>query len=262
MKRPTARELIGGKRVLAIAHRGDSSQAPENTLPAFRSALALGVDFVELDYRHSSDGVPVVFHDRDLDRTTDASARWHGQRIALAEHTAEELRTLDAGRWFAPKFAGTQLSTLAEALAAITPQAMAAIERKTGDAATCVKLLRDGDWVDHVAVMAFDWDFLADCHAREPKLATIALGDEQLTPAKLEAARRTGCVAIGWNNDYLTAQGVQAIHARGWKAWVWTADQPARWRELVEMGVSGITSNRPGPLKEMLATLDQQPSSD
>ena len=71
-----AEKLTTARRVLIIAHRGDSKAAPENTLPAFRSALRAGADLVELDYYHSSDGVPVVFHDRELDRTTDAVRRW------------------------------------------------------------------------------------------------------------------------------------------------------------------------------------------
>ncbi|MEX0586606.1 MAG: glycerophosphodiester phosphodiesterase, partial [Pirellulales bacterium] len=59
----TAAQVVAAPRVLVIAHRGDSCVAPENTLPAFESALALGVDVVELDYRHTADGVPVAIHD-------------------------------------------------------------------------------------------------------------------------------------------------------------------------------------------------------
>ncbi|MCH8923998.1 MAG: hypothetical protein IIA67_12720, partial [Planctomycetes bacterium] len=66
----TARKLLASEGVLVIAHRGDSKVAPENTLPAFASAVQAGADLVELDYFHSSDGVPVVFHDDELDRTT------------------------------------------------------------------------------------------------------------------------------------------------------------------------------------------------
>src|SRR3954465_10959545 len=67
-----AQTLIASPRVLIIAHRGNSSVAPENTLPAFQSALDAQADLVELDYFHSADGVPVVIHDKLLDRTTNA----------------------------------------------------------------------------------------------------------------------------------------------------------------------------------------------
>src|SRR5581483_8332324 len=63
-----ARQLIASPRVLVIAHRGNSSEAPENTLPAFQSALDAKADLIELDYYHSADGVPVVIHDKILDR--------------------------------------------------------------------------------------------------------------------------------------------------------------------------------------------------
>src|SRR4029077_8066778 len=69
-----AQKLIAAPRVLIIAHRGNSSVAPENTLPAFQLALDAKADLVELDYYHSADGVPVVIHDEILDRTTDAES--------------------------------------------------------------------------------------------------------------------------------------------------------------------------------------------
>ena len=61
--------------LLVIAHRGFSGRAPENTLPAFRLALAARADLVELDYHHSRDGIPIVIHDDTLDRTTDTTNR-------------------------------------------------------------------------------------------------------------------------------------------------------------------------------------------
>src|SRR5262245_58685868 len=67
-----AQKLIASPRVLVIAHRGNSSEAPENSLPAFQSALDVKSDLIELDYYHSADGIPVVIHDAILDRTTNA----------------------------------------------------------------------------------------------------------------------------------------------------------------------------------------------
>jgi hypothetical protein len=92
-----ARALVEAPRVLVIAHRGDSAAAPENTLPAFASAIRAGADLVELDYHHSADGVPVVLHDPTLDRTTDARARFGAQNVEVATKSLEELLQLDAG---------------------------------------------------------------------------------------------------------------------------------------------------------------------
>ena len=82
-----------------IGHRGIAARAPENTLAGFRRAAELGVAWVELDVQLTSDGVPVVFHDDGLERTTD------GQGL-LIETPLAVLRGLDAGAWFGPAFAG------------------------------------------------------------------------------------------------------------------------------------------------------------
>lgn len=94
---------------LIIAHRGDQESAPENTLPAIKAAIAKQVDFVELDIRLTSDGVPVLMHDSSTKRTTNKD-------LLVSETSLEELRTLDAGSWFAPEFKGTKIPTLEDAL--------------------------------------------------------------------------------------------------------------------------------------------------
>ena len=92
---------------LVIAHRGDSSAAPENTLPAFTGALASGADGVELDVRLTRDGQLIVLHDRLLDRTSNGTG--------LVSHTAlEGVRSLDVGSWFGPAFKGETAPTLDE----------------------------------------------------------------------------------------------------------------------------------------------------
>src|SRR3954469_2146184 len=80
-----AQKLIASPRVLIIAHRGNSSVAPENTLPAFQSALDAKADLVELDYYHSSDGVLIVMHDKTLDRTTNSEQVLGKPKLPVAE---------------------------------------------------------------------------------------------------------------------------------------------------------------------------------
>lgn len=174
--RTTAGELLRTNRTILCAHRGYSGIAPENTLPAFMAALEVGVDFVELDYHHSADGIGIVIHDETLDRTTDAQVRWGSPGIRVASRTAAELAQLDAGAWFGAPFAGTRLSTLAEALDVIDPGAMTLIERKAGDAATLVHLLGARNLIERVIVQSFDWHFLADCRQLAPNLIVVHWG--------------------------------------------------------------------------------------
>src|SRR5687767_2537589 len=92
-----------------IAHRGASFYAPENTMAAFRKAAQLGVNWVEFDVVATKDGMPVVFHDDELNRTTNGVGM-------LSDYSHAYLQTLDAGSWFDARFAGETIPTLAQVL--------------------------------------------------------------------------------------------------------------------------------------------------
>lgn len=243
-------------RPLVIAHRGNSSAAPENTLSAVRSALALGVDGVEFDYHHSADGVPVVFHDEFLDRTTNARTLWGRSRVKIADCTVDQLQELDYGSWFSDgvAFAKEPLATLDATLDLICgADALAVIERKSGDASTLVKLLQRKQFEQRVVVMAFNWRFLADCHEQDPTLRLVALGDKPLTASRLDEIAATPAKIVGWDQRELNSAVISAIHERGWQAWTWTVDATSRMQDLTTWGIDAITSNCPGRLLEVLA---------
>jgi glycerophosphoryl diester phosphodiesterase len=251
--------LIGQPRVLVIAHRGDSRVAPENTLPAFISAVQSGADLVEFDYHHSADGVPLVLHDAVLDRTTDASERWCAASIEIRAKSAADLQTLDAGGWFDPRFAGTRIPTLGEALDVIHPDAMPLVEHKAGDAATCVRILAERGLLDRAVVQSFDWQFLADCRRLAPALVLGALGKYDLCAQRLDQIGQTGAAVVGWSDRDLTPQGIAAIHARGLRAWVFTVDDPRRAAVLVAAGIDAIITNVPATMRACLASTPVAP---
>jgi len=159
---PTAAQaLINGSKVLIIAHRGNSSVAPENTLPAFQAALDAKADLIELDYYHAADGVPVVIHDEILDRTTDAEDVFGQPKLLVGGFSSAELKKLDAGSWFDEKFAKVRIPTLVESLDLIQSGSVTLVERKQGDAETIVRLLKGKNLLDKVVVQAFDWEYVA-----------------------------------------------------------------------------------------------------
>ncbi len=263
---PAAR-ILNVRRPLIIAHRGYMQFAPENTLPSFKLAIESGADLVELDYYHSKDGVPVVFHDGILDRTSDATNRWGGAKIPVGSKTVAELQTLDAGIWFDPKYAGTRVPLLSEALDFIQGNGgVTLIERKEGDAATCVKLLREKSLINRVVVQAFDWEYLKKFHELEPRQVLAALGPPKcladgskpgdrpklLDAAWLDDLVKTGAKAAVWN-DQVTRLAVEEAHKRGLKVWVYTINDPAVANKLLDMGVDGIITNNPGLLWRTLA---------
>lgn len=98
----------------ASAHRGDSKNAPENTLPALESAVRKGAHQIEFDVKFTSDRQLVLMHDATVDRTTNGKGR-------VADLTFGQIRALDAGAWFSPRFTGVRVPTFREALAAIPP---------------------------------------------------------------------------------------------------------------------------------------------
>src|SRR5690349_72727 len=97
-----------------VAHRGYSTVAPENTLPAFAAAVRAGATVVEFDVRATRDGVPVVIHDRTVNRTTNGAGR-------IWDLTYDEVAALDAGSWFGAGFTGLRVPSLAETLDLLAP---------------------------------------------------------------------------------------------------------------------------------------------
>lgn len=249
-----AADVALADRVLVIAHRGDSIACPENTLPAFTSAVALGSDLVELDYHHSADGIPIVIHDGTLDRTTDARDVFGGENIPVSSKTYSDLSKLDAGKWFNPKFTGTKLPTLEQALDAIQPGSVTLIERKSGDAKTLIELLSRKKLLCDVVIHAFDWKFLAECHDLAPEVLIEALGTDRLTDKQLVAVQKTGAIALGWDRLYLHAQSITRIHEAGYRAWVWTVDQPDHASRLIKGQIDALITDCPARMKPLVAS--------
>ena len=270
---PSAEALLQLERPIVIAHRGYSKFAPENTRLAFNLAKVAGADLVELDYHHTKDGVPVVIHDPELDRTTDAVQLWGGSKIRVDSKTLSELRTLDAGKWFEAEFAGTHLSTLGEALDMIQAGGMTLIERKAGDPGTCVHLLRERNLINQVVVQSFDWDYLRDFHRMEPRQVLGALGppwsrngrkledsEKTLDKSWIEMVEATGARVVVWDRQ-ITREAVAYAHQRGLKVWVYTIDEPPLANAMLDLGVDGIISNNISLIWRTLALRTDQRES-
>jgi glycerophosphoryl diester phosphodiesterase len=257
--------LLERKRPLLIGHRGYSSLAPENTLLSFKLALDARSELIELDYQHSKDGVPMVIHDYILDRTTQARTKWKRRRIKVSHKTAAEIQTVDAGSWFDTKFAGAKVPLLTEALDFICGNGgVAVIEHKSGDAETLAKLLHERDLINKVVVISFNWKFLREFHALEPKQILGALGP----PARLSNGRRplhvrrglgsrlkevqkTGARIAVWNRK-VSKSAIQAAHNGGMKVWIYTIDDAQSTRQLLKRGVDAIITNRITVLRPLL----------
>jgi len=229
-----------------IGHRGAAASAPENTLAGFRHAARLGVGWVELDVQLTADGVPVVFHDDGLERTTNGQGR-------LIETSLAALRRLDAGAWFDPAFAGEPVPTLAEAIETLVSLGLGLnIEIKANESRGELTA-QDG-----LAIARRLWPAdrpppLLSSFARSAlAAAAIAAPDwprallvERVPADVVDQARRLGCEAVNADQQHLTAAVVDEIKAAGLKVLAYTVNQPERAVALWAMGVDGLFSDCP-----------------
>ncbi|TDE91606.1 glycerophosphodiester phosphodiesterase [Occultella glacieicola] len=238
---------------LIIAHRGNSSVAPENTLPAFESAALGGSDLIEIDVQVSEDGVGIVIHDDTVDRTTDGSG-------PVAALRAAEVRHLDAGSWFAPAYSGTALPLFADVVEVLLRHRGLGLllELKGAWPAEPTKLLlaevTEAGIDDRVLVQGFSVEMLRTLQAVAPQLRRGLLISE-FDDATLELAAELGVVALNPPATLILERPevLARIHEAGLEAHVWTPNTAAEWAPLVDAGVDGIITDRPDRLTGWLA---------
>ena len=234
---------------LIVAHRGDSTKAPENTAAAIRSAVAAGADWIEFDTRETRDGALLLFHDGDLKRFT-------GQKTPFESLGFQEARKLDVGSWFDDQktFASERPPTLEEAIRfCLEGGRTPLIERKTGTPEAHLKVIRDLKAENRVVVQAFDWKFLAEFRRLAPEIPIGALGDKEADAKKLAELAALKPDWIGWNQKYLSEPEIAKFHALGAKVAVWTVNDLARLRDFAAWGVDALITDRPGEAREALA---------
>jgi glycerophosphoryl diester phosphodiesterase len=240
-------------RPLVIGHRGASADAPENTIAAFELALEQGADGIELDVHLSRDGQPVVIHDFTLERTTDGAG-------PVSELGVRELKRLDAGGWWDRRFRGQRLQTLPEVLERFRERARFWIELKAGSALypgieeRVVSTIEIYDVLDRVLVQSFDLDAIARVRAlnREVRVGAL-LGQAPLDRGLLQPGVAD---AICPGAHVLTETMLGDIREAGRDCYVWTVNEPAQMDRLVEWGVTGIITDRPGLLQARLGRIE------
>jgi glycerophosphoryl diester phosphodiesterase len=222
------------------AHRGASGHAPENTMAALERAIAMGTQMAEIDVQQTADDCLAVFHDTNLDRTSNGTG-------PLWRRTMAELHRLDAGFWFGPEFAGERIVTLGEVLDFARGRLILNIEMKMhGHERDVVDLvigaIHDNNSADHCLVTSFDHEAAAAVKERSPGLRTgLILGPGPM-PAEVFASTA----------DLLSVEkslATGAFFARACDAdkavHVWTVDDPARMSELAGAGAEAIITNFP-----------------
>jgi glycerophosphoryl diester phosphodiesterase len=212
------------------AHRGSSAIHPENTLRAFRHALAIGVDGIELDVHATADGTPVVIHDRDVGRTTDGAG--YVDQIPLAQ-----LETFDAGH-------GERVPTLAEILELVGAAAHLDIEIKGTRIEQAVLDVLDQYSTVRWAISSFAWDTLRTVRRLDPVAEVWPLA-ERVGDDLFTIAAELASPAVSLFTGAYTAENAAKLRDAGLGVIVWTVNDPREARRIADLGAFALCTDDP-----------------
>ena len=223
---------------LVIAHRGASAEAPENTRAAFRRALALKVDGIELDVHVTRDGVPVVFHDTSLRRLT-------GVRAMITTKTWHELARL--------RVCGTgRIPRLVDVLRLTRGRAVVLIELKAGvPVAPVIRAIKSARALEWVILASFAPGLIRAARRLAPAVPRMLISEGRRPPASL-ARQLAALGACGLSVDYRAvrdAAWVRYFHLRGCTVWCWTVNGARVAARLAGWGVDALLGDNPALLK-------------
>ncbi|EMT38159.1 glycerophosphoryl diester phosphodiesterase [Thermoanaerobacter thermohydrosulfuricus] len=236
---------------LVIAHRGDSRNAPENTLASFKRALEMGADGIELDVQLTKDGQLVVIHDERVDRTTDGIG-------FVKDFTLKELKRLDAGIKFDKKFAGERIPTLYEVFELIGHKNFIInIEIKSGVVLypgieeKLIKAIEDYDFEDRVVISSFNHYSLRDVKRMAPEFKIGLLYQCGLVEPWHMAIRMK---AYSLHPFYfnIIPELVKGCKKNNIKLFPWTVDRKEDMEMMIKAGVDAIITDDPQTLINLL----------
>ena len=237
--------LAAQKTVVAISHRGEHLERPENTIPAFAEAIRVGADFFEADVRTSSDGKLVLSHDATVDRCTNGTG-------AVSAMTFEQLEALDAGIKKGPQFAGTKIPTFDEALDLARGKIGIYVDIKNATPQDLVSHIEAHGMTDHV-VMYCRPDICKKIQELNPKFIVMPESATVEHAKMLVDLLHPKVIAFG-QGDFkpeIIAVSKEA-NAQIYVDVMGKTDAPEGWQAAIDAGADGLQTDRPGPLVEWL----------
>lgn len=227
------------RKIQVIAHRGLRKSAPENTIPAFELCVKNHFEWIEIDVRLTKDGQHVIIHDKTLDRTTNGKG-------LVSEHTLEQIKALDAGTWFAKRFANVKVPTLTETLNFCKGKINLYLDCKLVDPILLVKEIKETKMENQVIVYA-DPDVLKIVKT-ESKGTIATMPNYRTNPNILEWIGDDRPVALEINYELVTQEIVKKLKGAGVIVQVQCLgknDNPQTWDKLIDMGVDWIQTDFP-----------------
>jgi glycerophosphoryl diester phosphodiesterase len=234
-----------------IAHRGESSLAPENTLAAFQLAWKSGADAVELDIHLTADNRIVAIHDANTKRTA-------GMDYIVKNTPSEVLRKLDVGSFKDSSFCNERIPFLEEVLQTIPPGKKLVIELKSGSDVLpwLDKIVNGSGKKVQLVFIAFDWQTIVAARQLFPENACYWLSNNKNEVlARMNEVSERGLTGLDLHFSLIDANMVKKAADLQLKIIAWTVDDPAIAKRLVEMGIEGITTNRTAWLRAKLGEM-------
>ena len=218
-----------------IAHRGVSSLAPENTMPAFQLGIDLNVDYLELDVQKSSDDSLMVIHDPTVDGTTSYSG-------LVSSYTYNELKLMDAGSWFSNEYAGTEIPTLFEVLALAQDRIKVCVELKASNIESqAMQLIESMGMIDQVVIFSFSLSQLEIVKNINPNVKVCYLSSI-MTSGDIDEALSINAEILGVGQDP-SVTNIMAARNAGLEIWNYTVNDARSMLNKMSKGLTGIITD-------------------
>lgn len=247
------------KRFYTIAHRGASAYYPENTMSAFKAAVDMKADMIELDVLLSKDNIPVVFHDERLDEKTNGSG-------LVCDHTLSDLKKHDAGSWFDTKFKNERIPTLREVLEFSRNRILVNIEIKpevvtekeeSGIVELVLNLVEELGMEEVVMISSFDYRVLERLSKRETNIKSALLYERVQShgrePSRL--AKDYNIDAFNCSEHQLIDNWVLQLNNNKIPFFIYTVNDELIMKSLIQVGAKGIFTDKPDVLNKVVEKL-------
>lgn len=237
-------------QTLVMAHRGDSTDAPENTLPAFQAAMDHGADAAEMDVQMTKDGTIIVLHDASINRTSTG----HGN---VWDVTYDEIKDLDNGSFFSPQFADTRIPTLDQVIKMCKGKLFLNIEIKRtghdeGIEQKVLDIIKNNDFQSQCDITSMDYNTLVTVRSLDSTIQTVyttavALGD---------VTDLTAADAFSVETTFVNQTFVRSLRQNGKKLFVWTVNDEDAMQKMVLLGANAIITNDPATCRNVVESND------
>ncbi|MBE9221443.1 glycerophosphodiester phosphodiesterase [Cyanobacterium stanieri LEGE 03274] len=235
---------------MIIAHRGLSTESPENTLSAFRLAMAKGADGIEGDFHLTKDKQIVCIHDTH-------TARVANTRLIIKDSTLAQLKKLDVGCWFNSRFKNERIPTLEEVLAILPPEKKFFLEIKSNSEIVpyLLKILKNSNInLNQLVIISFNSRNLQYIKQEMPELKTILLLSLKtinsiklsnfLAEKLLKKLAKIKADGISTSvSHFLTKHYIYQFISKGYEYHLWTIDNKKTAEQFIKIGVNSITTN-------------------